>query len=406
MPVKMKSKTSSMSERICIPTLDPRHVAGVRSVTEVAYTAGNAVGSEPYLVYNAVPWEECVTFRDVLSLNFEPESDWNVVDGMGGVRISRVLPELEVCNYVLNRSLWKEAMNDAQRILGVGGTCLPCLPAARAGETFACWIGTTIDDERDTQRDMTLAWRSRDIVVRPVLQAYERYILQRAERILVQSEYTVRRLNEKYNIPNEKVHRVPVPIDTTEFSPDGTDETGSPPRIVFVGRFTDPRKNIDLLIDAFARVKETITQARLTLVGDSPTAKLRERMEELGITDDVDFPGTVPSVVPMLQDASVFAIPSHQEGLCIAGLEAMSCGLPVVTTQCGGPEEYVVDGETGYVVDEDNADRFAHRLTQLLADDRRRREFGSRARRRIETEYALDTVLNDLTRHIEQIPTD
>lgn len=52
----------------------------------------------------------------------------------------------------------------------------------------------------------------------------------------------------------------------------------------------------------------------------------------------------------MLQTFDVFVIPSHQEGLCISALEAMACGVPVVSTYCGGPEEFVIPGRTGTLV--------------------------------------------------------
>ena len=75
----------------------------------------------------------------------------------------------------------------------------------------------------------------------------------------------------------------------------------------------------------------------------------------------------------------MFVIPSHQEGLCIAALEAMACGCPVVSTRCGGPEEFVVEGRTGYLVPaspEAMADRrIDHRRPREAPDSASRAEF-------------------------------
>jgi glycosyltransferase involved in cell wall biosynthesis len=75
----------------------------------------------------------------------------------------------------------------------------------------------------------------------------------------------------------------------------------------------------------------------------------------------------------VLQTLDLFVIPSHQEGLCIAALEAMACGVPVVSTRCGGPEDYVIDGVTGQLVARDPA-AMAAAVAAIAADrDRRRR---------------------------------
>jgi glycosyltransferase involved in cell wall biosynthesis len=60
---------------------------------------------------------------------------------------------------------------------------------------------------------------------------------------------------------------------------------------------------------------------------------------------------TSHQLASILQSLDVFVIPSYQEGLCIAALEAMACGIPVISTRCGGPEDYVIPQKTGAIVD-------------------------------------------------------
>jgi len=93
----------------------------------------------------------------------------------------------------------------------------------------------------------------------------------------------------------------------------------------------------------------------LHLAGEKTLTLLQPRLQELGIESRVHcHPPLEPKeLAPLLRSLDVFVIPSHQEGLCIAALEAMACGTPVVSTRCGGPEYYVREGSTGQLVDAD-----------------------------------------------------
>ena len=82
----------------------------------------------------------------------------------------------------------------------------------------------------------------------------------------------------------------------------------------------------------------------------------------------------------------VFVMPSFQEGLCIAALEAMACGCPVVTTPCGGPEEYVLDGENGFFTTF-APESVAEKVEYLLSDQKKRASFSSAAVDTICTSY-------------------
>ena len=88
-----------------------------------------------------------------------------------------------------------------------------------------------------------------------------------------------------------------------------------------------------------------------------------------------------------LRCVDVFVIPSFQEGLCISALEAMASGCPVVTTRCGGPEEFVIDGDTGRVVDFEPND-MASAIMELVSDRVLRKSIALRARAYIEQRYS------------------
>jgi glycosyltransferase involved in cell wall biosynthesis len=87
-----------------------------------------------------------------------------------------------------------------------------------------------------------------------------------------------------------------------------------------------------------------------------------------------------------MQTLDLFILASHQEGLCISALEAMACGVPVVSTRCGGPEEFVLPGETGSLVGFD-AQEMARAIEAILENRELRSRLSKGARALIENRY-------------------
>jgi glycosyltransferase involved in cell wall biosynthesis len=143
---------------------------------------------------------------------------------------------------------------------------------------------------------------------------------------------------------------MPFPIATDLFHPDGDSVVRG--RIGFSGRFDDPRKNIGLLLRAFAAAIPSVADLSLTIVGAVPTPKTVQMVADLGLDGRVELLGVVPreELVDFYRSLDVFVVPSAQEGLGIVALEAMACGCPVVSTRCGGPEDFVHPGENGFLV--------------------------------------------------------
>jgi glycosyltransferase involved in cell wall biosynthesis len=141
------------------------------------------------------------------------------------------------------------------------------------------------------------------------------------------------------------------------------------PLCLYLGRI-DREKNLEFLLDAFARVAAERPAARLVLVGrGTREARLRRHAERVGLGDRVHFAGGVaPDVAPLYyQAADVFLFASTTETQGLAVLEAMAAGRPVVAVRASGVEEAVVDGVTGLLVPED-LDVFAAAVLQVLAD--------------------------------------
>ncbi|HLG95872.1 MAG TPA: glycosyltransferase family 4 protein [Bryobacteraceae bacterium] len=138
-------------------------------------------------------------------------------------------------------------------------------------------------------------------------------------------------------------------------------------------------KGVDLLIAAFKRLAADFPDVKLKLLGYYPD---RQRLEEMadGISQ-IEFlgPRPHPEVLGIMSNATIFALPSRNEGVATVVIEAMSSGVPLVVSDAGGLPTVVRDGENGFLVPVGNVDMLELRLRQLLSDPELRRRIGSSA---------------------------
>jgi glycosyltransferase involved in cell wall biosynthesis len=169
-------------------------------------------------------------------------------------------------------------------------------------------------------------------------------------------------------------------------------------RAVYVGRLA-PEKGIDVLIEAWGMVRERIVDARLALVGEGAE---RSRLEALaracGLGESVEFLGarSDPSVVA--RGSGVFVLPSREEGMSIALLEAMALGMPIVATSIEGNRRVLRDGVDGLLAAVDDPVALAGALVAMMVDAGRGVAMGESARMRVIAEYSIEAMAR---RHIE-----
>lgn len=168
-------------------------------------------------------------------------------------------------------------------------------------------------------------------------------------------------------VEEQRLWQIPNGVDCELFQP-GTRTPGQDGwRFVYSGRY-DPAKGLEELLLAMAGLRAQGRDVHLDLVGGGVTDLTQHypaRAAELGLGDCVRFVDEVPwqQMPAMLAAADVFVLPSYSEGLPLSLLEAFACGLPVVTTRCGGPEE-VVDPSVGRLLEP----RDAVGLQKAMAD--------------------------------------
>ncbi len=214
-------------------------------------------------------------------------------------------------------------------------------------------------------------------------------------------------------LPAGKIREIPNGVDATRFSPATQDERAAlqvrlnlpadRPLILFVGVMS-PDKQPDVLLDAWVRTQQDpalastlvlvgATNPALYELGDRLADRLRADVEKSGFADRVRFVPPSPEIQDYFRAADIYAMPSAREGLPIALLEAMACGLPCVASHLPGATDVMVEnGVNGWLVPPGDASALADRLTAVLTNPDDAKRMGAAARRTVEERYTMEQV--------------
>ncbi len=151
-------------------------------------------------------------------------------------------------------------------------------------------------------------------------------------------------------------------------------------------------KRVEDVLKMFAIVNEKLP-SKILFVGDGPERTNLERMtRELGFCRDVIFVGKVRDTKPVLEISDLFVLPSKTESFGLAALEAMACGVPVISSNTGGIPEVNKHGETGLLSDVGDFEDMAKNALYLLEDEERLTAFRKNAFERAKI-FCIETVL-------------
>jgi glycosyltransferase involved in cell wall biosynthesis len=190
-------------------------------------------------------------------------------------------------------------------------------------------------------------------------------LVRRVRRVVTSSEYTREKLLKRFGLHGERVKVVPGGVDARVFHPGAISRLDLPSRYaLFVGSL-QPRKNLPRLLDAWERIKDTVPDAWLLVAGTGGSVfrpvslAVHERVKFLGAVPDSELPGLYAS-------ATVFILPSLDEGFGLTLLEAMACGTMVIASNAGALPEVVADN--GLIIDPLDGAEIADMLQLGLQD--------------------------------------
>jgi glycosyltransferase involved in cell wall biosynthesis len=192
--------------------------------------------------------------------------------------------------------------------------------------------------------------------------------------------------------------KIPNGIDTERFCPNPSvrpSPAQAERNIISVTRLEFP-KGVDVLLHAWGRMMNAPAEwrahlkPRLLLVGPGHLQTQLERIAtELGISDSVEFLGLHREVIPLLQKAWGFILPSRWEGMPNALLEAMSCGIPSIATRVSGSEDIIEDGINGLLIEPEEPAQMAQALRRLIEDTELSQRLAEAGRATALREYQL-----------------
>jgi len=242
------------------------------------------------------------------------------------------------------------------------------------------------------------------------LRIFEEKMLKRADKIIAVSHFTKRELLEYYRVPESKIRVIYNGVDTRKFQPAEDKrkikkELGFNPddlAIVSVGRLY-ARKGLFTLIESVPAVVKRFKNAKFIISGKGQSDEKRKLIayaEKIGVKDNMVFTGYYPDkkLPKLYQAADVFAFSTFYEHHPFAILEALSTGLPVVTTSVGGIPETIESGKNGFLVEPFNPAQFADKILYLLEHPAEASEMGVLARKTILKRFDWRIVVKDVLR--------
>lgn len=228
-----------------------------------------------------------------------------------------------------------------------------------------------------------------------------KFSIERSDGVTAVSRFLKEKTITNFGIDKD-IEVIPNFVDTTKYqrspSADGRKHFARPDEkiLVHTSNFR-PVKRVPDVIRIFDEVHKKIP-SKLIIIGDGPDRSQCELLSrELGVQDHVRFLGKQTDVIHILSLADLFLMPSQSESFGLSALEAMACGVPVISSSVGGLPELQIHGETGYIAEIGDIDRMAKYAIDLLSTPAKYQLFANAARKR-----ALQFDAAKIVTHYEQ----
>lgn len=212
------------------------------------------------------------------------------------------------------------------------------------------------------------------------------FSIENSDSVTAVSRFLKEKTITQYDIKKE-IEVIPNFIDTQIFKPNPNckyrDHIAPQGEkiLIHISNFR-PVKRVPDVIKIFDKVNKEVP-AKLLLIGDGPDRFECEQLcRQLNITDKVKFLGKQEAIVDILNASDLFLLPSQSESFGLAALEAMSCGLPVITSSVGGLPELIKHNECGFIAEIGDIDRMAKYSIDLLTNEKKYEMFSNNARKR------------------------
>lgn len=229
--------------------------------------------------------------------------------------------------------------------------------------------------------------------------------LSSSAHVVTTGEKLRQTLHQHNKFPLEKMTSVPTGIDLQRFFPQDKQQAREKigiPNKPTLGIVATMRvwKGHKYLVEAWKSLHQQFPDWQLIFVGDGPQRKNLEPMvKEAGLEQSIFFLGNRNDVPDCLNTMDLFALPSFgNEGVPQGIMQAMACGLPVVSTTVGAISEAVIDGKTGFTLVPQVQELLTRHLAKLMSSDELREQMGKAALEHAISRFGLDNMLDKMER--------
>lgn len=229
-----------------------------------------------------------------------------------------------------------------------------------------------------------------DIAIQIYQNTIGRLIIGSSDKLIAVSESVMMHAIKDLKASSSKVIRIPNGVDTSAYLPGNQRHKNA--IITYTGRLIR-NKGPQHLIQASPDILKAHPEAQIYIVGEGPLKdKLMRQVTSQKLEDNIHFLGNISDILPILQATTIFVRPSLTEGMSLAILEAMACGLPVVASNIEGNAEIIDNGKTGCLVPPTDSKALAETIEFLLSYPKMASEIGENARKKAEKFYDWERI--------------
>lgn len=225
-----------------------------------------------------------------------------------------------------------------------------------------------------------------------------KFSIEQSDGVTAVSRFLKEKTITNYGI-NKEIEVIPNFVDTAKYRRIDAQAIrrqiapGGEKVLIHVSNFRAVKRVADA-INVYNTIRQRVP-SKLVLIGDGPDRSNCEKLcRDLKICEDVRFLGKQAELVPLLSASDLFLMPSQSESFGLSALEAMACGVPVISSSVGGLPELVAHGETGYIAEIGDIQRMARYAIDLLTNDQKHALYAEASRRRAVEMFDVKKVVD------------
>ena len=224
------------------------------------------------------------------------------------------------------------------------------------------------------------------------------------DKIVTVSHATKNSLVHDFGVNESKIEIIYNGVDIPKYD-SVTVENTIENQIIFVGRLA-PHKHVDHLITILGKVRKNIPSIKLLIVGKGEEKEnLVNLVKEHDLGDIITFKQDLSDeeLIKDIKESEILVLPSTREGFGMVLAEANCCYKPVITYVSGGTVEVVDNGYNGYLVESENITELENKLVKLLENKKKQKNFGFNGRKKVETEFNWDNLVNNYVSLLKKV---